>query len=89
MLDLKPEKLIGCSLRINLKDQRQLDGVMTVIDPFGNILLSNTWETSVDKLNGVEQHKRELGLVSVPRESVSNILVDKKTHKVVFGSTEK
>lgn len=82
MLDLTPDRLIGSQLKITLNDSRILDGVLTAIDPFGNLLLSNTYEFS----NNLHQQslenyrKRELGLVSVPRERLLKIFIDRKSH---------
>lgn len=52
---------------------------------FGNLLLSNVYETSIDKLNDKQLHVREIGLVSVPRENIESIKTDKKTYKSIFG----
>ena len=60
---------------------------MTVIDPFGNLLLSNVYETSTDKFDKTKLHVREIGLVSVPRETIVNIKVDSKTYKNIFGKS--
>ncbi|KGQ91438.1 hypothetical protein MG1_04064 [Candida albicans GC75] len=82
---LSPDKFIGANLHVKLSDSRILEGILTVIDPFGNLLLSNVYETSIDKLNDKQSHVREIGLVSVPRESIESIKTDKKTHKSIFG----
>lgn len=65
----RPEVFIGSQLKIKLNDCRILDGVLTVIDPFGNLLMSNVYETAV------EESKREIGLVSVPRESIDKVFM--------------
>ncbi|KAK6456825.1 uncharacterized protein RJT20DRAFT_140033 [Scheffersomyces xylosifermentans] len=85
-IDVTPDKFIGANLRIRLTDSRLLTGILTVIDPFGNILLSNVIETSVDRLNPKNFHSRDIGLVSVPRETIVNIKVDIKTHKNIFAT---
>lgn len=72
--DLTPEKFIGTQFRVELKDERVLDGVLTVVDPFGNLLMSNVYEDSKD-------NRRELGLVSIPRESIEKIVMDVKAFK--------
>lgn len=82
---LSPDKFIGANLHVKLSDSRILEGILTVIDPFGNLLLSNVYETSIDKLNDKQSHVREIGLVSVPRESIESIKTDKKTYKSIFG----
>ncbi|CUM53446.1 uncharacterized protein AC631_00500 [Debaryomyces fabryi] len=83
--EIKPEKFIGTQLRLKLTDLRVLDGVLTVVDPFGNLLLSNVFELSEDRLDRTNLHKRELGLVSVPRDTITNVLVDRRTHKSLLG----
>lgn len=75
---MDPQKYIGSSLRIKTVDGRLLDGVLTVIDPFGNLLLSNVKETSQDRLNTSKLRERELGLVSVPRDRIISVMQDKK-----------
>lgn len=85
-MEIKPEKFIGAQIRLKLTDLRILDGVLTVVDPFGNILLSNVFELSEDRLDRTNLHKRELGLVSVPRDTITNVLVDRKTHKSLLRS---
>lgn len=72
--DLTPEKFIGSQFLVELKDGRVLDGVLTVADPFGNLLMSNVYEDN-------EDNHRELGLVSVPRESIEKIFMDPKAFK--------
>lgn len=59
-------------------DGRLLDGVLTVVDSFGNLLLSNAKESSQDKLNLAKIRQRELGLVSVPKNRIVKILQDKR-----------
>lgn len=83
---MKPEKFIGAQLRLKLTDLRILDGVLTVVDPFGNLLLTNVFEISEDRLNPTNLHKRELGLVSVPRDTIKTVLVDRRTHKTLLGT---
>lgn len=75
---MDPGKYIGTNLRIKTADGRLLDGVLTVIDPFGNLLLSNVKEMSQDRLNVDRIKERELGLVSVPRETIVTVMQDKK-----------
>lgn len=82
--DISPEDYIGTLLRLKLDDSRVLDGVLTVVDPFGNLLLSNVWEISNDKINPNNLHKRELGLVSVPRHTITSVLLDSRTHGRLF-----
>lgn len=71
---MDPLKYIGTSLRIKMVDGRLVDGVLTVMDAFGNLLLSDVWESSKDKLNETRVHRRELGLVSVPKQRIVQIM---------------
>lgn len=80
---VSPEKFIGTNLRVKMVDGRVLDGILTVVDPFGNLLLSNVWETAQDLLVPSELKRRELGLVSVPRQRVVQILLDKRQESVL------
>lgn len=74
MSDIPPENFIGAQLKIHLNDKRTLEGVLTVMDPFGNLLMSNVYETN-------QNNFREIGLVSVPRESISNVYMTKKAYE--------
>lgn len=70
----KPDKYIGAHFTIDLKDKRIVDGVLTAVDPFGNILLSNAFESN-------EKSRRDIGLVSVPRSTIDKISINEKTYK--------
>ncbi|RLV95235.1 hypothetical protein JA1_001232 [Spathaspora sp. JA1] len=83
---VSPSQFIGSNLHVRVVDSRILEGILTVIDPFGNLLLSNVYETSVDRLNNKNLHVREIGLVSIPRETIVSIKIDKKTHQSIFGT---
>lgn len=71
------KRLIEKPLQIQLKDTRELTGILTAIDRFGNILMSCTNEKSVDSINPQKYHVRKLGLVSVPRKQVSEVRISK------------
>lgn len=70
-------KLIGSKLRVKVTDGRVLDGVLSVVDHFGNLLMTNVIEISIDKLNASQFHSRELGLVSVPLGQIKSLMVEK------------
>lgn len=74
---MEVQRFIGSNLRVSVADGRVLDGVLSAVDPFGNILLSNVREISVDKFNPGRYHSRELGLISVPRKEIKTIKIDK------------
>lgn len=80
MSTIAPSTFIGAQIKVLLGNSRILTGILTVIDPFGNLLISEVIETSQDLLDNSE-HTRELGLVSVPRLSVKRIVVNKKTYR--------
>lgn len=54
------EKYIGANFHVSVTDSRILEGILTVIDPFGNLLLSNVYETSTDKFDKTKLHVREI-----------------------------
>ncbi|CCE72944.1 Piso0_000551 [Millerozyma farinosa CBS 7064] len=83
MSTIEPSKFIGTKLFLRVKDGRSLQGILTVIDPFGNLLMNNVVETSKDKLNYQENHERELGLVSVPRDEIVQVLMEKKIYSQI------
>lgn len=74
----KPESFLGSTVRISLNDLRTLDGVIYAIDPFGNLLLNNTKETSTNKINPKYTHVREIGLVSVPKDYIQKVYMLKE-----------
>ncbi|OBA20082.1 hypothetical protein METBIDRAFT_44997, partial [Metschnikowia bicuspidata var. bicuspidata NRRL YB-4993] len=69
-------KFVGTNLHIELVDGRLVEGVLAVVDPFGNLLLSNVYEIAQDKIKPSEIHRRELGLVSVPSDQLKDIFLD-------------
>lgn len=73
-----PETFVGKTVRISLNDLRVLDGVIYAIDPFGNLLLNSTKETSTDKVNPKFNHVREIGLVSVPKDYIQKVYMLKQ-----------
>lgn len=81
-MSVKPETFIGSTLKVHLHNSKTLIGILTVIDPFGNMLLSEVTETSSDLLNK-SVHTRELGLVSVPKASVKSILLNKRSFRIL------
>lgn len=78
------EKFMGSNLRVRLDDSRVLDGILTAIDPFGNLLLSNSFEYSPDKFEEGKVHKRSIGLVSIPKTGIKSIAMEKKNHAAIF-----
>ena len=51
------EKYIGANFHVTITDTRILEGILTAIDPFGNLLLSNVYETSKDKFDKTKQEE--------------------------------
>lgn len=83
-MDTPIEKFIGTAMRIKLLDERAIDGVLTVVDPFGNLLLTNLYENSRDKIDPTSIRRREVGLVSVPRDQITRVMIDKR-QKGILG----
>ncbi|EDK45655.1 hypothetical protein PVL30_004657 [Lodderomyces elongisporus] len=86
MTGLSPESLISAQMHVTITDCRNFDGILTAIDPFGNLLLSETYEISKDKFDDSKVHQRKIGLVSIPRSTIKSIKVDKRTHERIFKS---
>lgn len=85
---LHPSKFIGSNLQVELKDGRMLRGVLIVIDPFGNLLLSNVIEKLKDKLNELKMRERDIGLVSVPRDTLVKIEMTEKEYSTIKETKE-
>lgn len=62
--------IIGSELKIKAKDQREFVGILLALDNKPNLLMNNVIEYSIQqgKLN-----KRDLGLVSVPFDSIDTV----------------
>ncbi|CCH46345.1 Small nuclear ribonucleoprotein-associated protein [Wickerhamomyces ciferrii] len=76
--DLIPSDLIGTELKVTIKDQRILIGILLALDNKPNLLLNNVIEISnqYNSIIGSEsENKRELGLVSIPFDSIENIKI--------------
>lgn len=71
---VQPRMFLGALLKVFLKNERVLDGILTVIDPFGNLLLGDVTETTNDVVDG-ELHRRKIGLVSIKRSSVARVMM--------------
>lgn len=82
-MDAPIEKYIGVAMRVKLIDQRVIDGVLTVIDPFGNLLLTNLYENSRDKIDPASIKRREVGLVSVPKGQILRVMIDKRQKSIL------
>ncbi|KAH3664962.1 hypothetical protein OGATHE_003777 [Ogataea polymorpha] len=65
--------LISLPYQIVLVDNRQLDGILMAIDDQRNLLLSDVYEHSGSQT-------RHLGLVSVPKNTIKSVLVDKNEY---------
>lgn len=72
MDSLKLPDFIGSSLYISLGDKRVLTGILVAMDCQLNLLLDHVQETRLDDGN-----ERLLGLVSVPRSSISSINLER------------
>lgn len=70
---LAPSDLIGTELKIKIKDQRELVGILLALDNKPNLLINNVIEYSIQQ---GKQNKRELGLVSVPFDSIKTVKIN-------------
>ncbi|ODQ60280.1 hypothetical protein WICANDRAFT_92568 [Wickerhamomyces anomalus NRRL Y-366-8] len=70
---LAPGDLIGTELKIKIKDQRELVGILLALDNKPNLLINNVIEYSFQQGN---LNKRELGLVSVPFDSITTVKIN-------------
>lgn len=82
MTDVTPQRFIGSQFRVKLEDSRALTGILTVVDPFGNLLLSEVVEDSDDLIDNTP-HRRELGIVSVPRSTIVSIEMEAKSFRAL------
>lgn len=85
-MDAPVDKYIGTAMRVKMVDDRVIDGVLTVVDPFGNLLLTNLYENSHDKIDPTSIKRREVGLVSIPRDRITKVMIDKRQHGILGDS---
>ncbi len=71
---LLPEDLISLTYKLEITDGRLLEGILVAVDDQSNLLITNVMETSGDI-------QREMGLVSVPRNSIRKVFVDKTEYQ--------
>lgn len=69
---LRLPDFVGSTLHVALGDKRVLTGTLMAMDCELNLLLDHVQETRLDDGN-----QRLLGLVSVPRGSISSIRLDR------------
>lgn len=73
MEHLKLPDFIGCILHISHGDGRILSGTLVALDCQLNLLLDH-----VQEHRGEDHGERSLGLVSVPRNSITSIRISKR-----------
>lgn len=71
--------IIGSTLYVNVTydDNILLTGKLEAIDAQGNLLLDNVKEITMEDNSKTVLHQRMLGLVSVPRDSIVSIKINK------------
>lgn len=75
---LVPSDLIGSQLTITLNtkpEHRELTGVLLALDNKPNLLLQNVIEVTKQTADAKEQNRRDLGLVSVPANTIESVRV--------------
>jgi small nuclear ribonucleoprotein (snRNP)-like protein len=73
--DLDPSDFIGTELRITVNDGRVLKGLLLALDNKPNLLINNCIEWSIQR---GQENSRDLGLVSVPNDSIKSIEIKKR-----------
>lgn len=73
---MQPEDLISRQYIVDTTDGRQIVGILLALDDQGNLLLTNTTEQT--------PHMRELGLISVRKQSISKISLSKNDYNSMF-----
>ncbi|GAV54416.1 hypothetical protein ZYGR_0AL01480 [Zygosaccharomyces rouxii] len=78
MQELKLPDFVGCTLYVNLQNDRVLKGSLMALDAQLNLLLDHVQERTGDG------NQRALGLVSVPRNTIQSIkLPQAELHQLV------
>ncbi|GME99157.1 unnamed protein product [[Candida] boidinii] len=88
---LEPIDLISVPFKFQIKDGRLLSGVLIAIDDCSNLLVTDVeeeiivLEPSADGSKKTEErHLRRLGLMSIPRDTITKILIkDSEFNKTI------
>jgi small nuclear ribonucleoprotein (snRNP)-like protein len=75
---MEPLDFISRSFVFNITDGRTIEGILIAIDDQSNLLVTNATESK-------DNHRRELGLVSIRKETIDKISITKKEYKEIFA----
>lgn len=78
MSTLEPLDLISQTYTFHITDGRVIKGILIAIDDQSNLLVTNATESSFD-------HHRELGLVSIKRDTIDKVFVSEKDYNNNFA----
>lgn len=81
MASIQPLDLISQSYTFNIIDGRVIRGILIAIDDQSNLLVTNATESFND-------HQRELGLVSIKRNTIDKVFVTEKEYKNIFANNK-
>lgn len=81
MSTIQPLDLISQSYTFNIIDGRVIQGILIAIDDQSNLLVTNAIESFND-------HQRELGLVSIRRNTIDKVFVTEKEYKNIFANNK-
>ena len=73
-----PLDLISHSYTFDITDGRAIQGVLIAIDDQSNLLVTNAVETC-------GSHHRELGLVSIRRNTIARVLTTEREYSSIFA----
>lgn len=73
-----PLDLISHSYTFDITDGRVIQGVLIAIDDQSNLLVTNAVETC-------GSHHRELGLVSIRRNTITRVLTTEREYSSIFA----
>lgn len=78
MKNCDPIDLISQNYVFHIKDDRVITGILIAIDDQSNLLVTNATESFDDS------HHRELGLVSIKRDTIEKVFMTEKDYKRNF-----
>lgn len=77
-IEMEPIDLISRSYTFDITDGRIIQGILIAIDDQSNLLVTNATESK-------DNHYRELGLVSIRRNTIKKVSVSLKDYNQTFA----
>lgn len=75
---MEPIDLVSKEYTFNITDGRVINGILIAIDDQSNLLITNATEAKG------EGHFRELGLVSLKRETIEKVYMTKQEYQSIL-----